>query len=72
MAARSLLIFVTFATIVGDPLRPIFSSLKLISSILKTLISVFLAFTVPLSEGLLGEIPVGVKESAHGSGNLII
>jgi len=48
------------------------SSLKLISSILNTFTSVFLALTVPLKDGRLGEIPVGVKERAQGSGRLII
>ena len=70
--ALSLLMLATLATMVGEPLKPIFSSLKCTSSILKTVISVLRALIAPPSDGRLGSIPVGVKESAHGSGKRII
>ena len=55
---------------VGEPLRPIFSVPKPISSIPKTVICDLRALIAPMSEGLRGGIPVGVNEMAQGIGKL--
>ena len=72
MGGRSLTIFTTLATMVGEPLIPTLVVSTFTSSALKTVTVELRALMAPISEGLRGGMPVGAMEMVQGIGSFII